>query len=1182
MKRLHVGFVKTDSVNRRRTVTGLFVFLLAVATLGTVAISPLLSAQAQDPTDTTLSDDFLKSADGSALEKQSSQEALWTGQKVTPSADKRSATVTQSMYTTGNVGNGAAKPTDLVFVLDVSYSMNASLSSMMNGVKALIKSTQEQSDPAVCQANLGANCKLTAPVNNRISVVLFSGAGRDAANSVVAPTMTYPFNTYPGLATPQSVSDDTSGAFISMTDSTATSTLISDLGKVAVNNASGKTNVLQAIKNGANQGKFTANGSATQTGDGMKQAYDVLNGQGDSDHAKQVILFTDGVPGNNDWTKRNTGNNNTDAAYQSSEAIKYANQMANSLGATVYSAGYFSDSTGTMGSDWWDSESDWETTDFTNFTAGAYDPALTKRFLEMVSSNISFSDSVLADGYATPLMNTKEGTDWTLKVNDADSDYIRFATQASELEDMFSNMIPKVDKAGVALDSNAVINNLVATGFNVPRDSSGAIDTAAIKVYEEAATDPGDSAGGTSPTFDNSFVELAPNAASSDTVTVSASDDAAHPGYRVTGWDFAGNYIGTHTSGSEATGSAAGGTGSSTSGGSGDAFYGRRLVIQYTVSADTNTDGDDLTLNDVSGGAGSSGIVEGDITAAFGTMTMDVPPLADNSWIPGCTVDASAGVCLGKRVDKVSGSDTDFTVTLSVYALGSLNSAGKDTVTNSAITDATNIVDFPSGYFSVAKNASDVRMWEQKATLYNASTGAVKFADPLDQSAPNLSNGTDGISVTFPGAAKSGYAGSNKIYGPEVSGWGLATNYVGEHSDSASAGNYGKRIIIQFTEKMNSTFLGGKKVPMNWVDMSGLTDDAPGSSATYLAKFPSVTKDFPLSSEAIKLRSGKAYYGGTYDLENVVRVQDGSELKFDQHPDGTRDNDYVDIKFTMMKMPIADPENGFPGGSQTTVVMSVWRLEHGTTEGVETPISTDGKEMTVGMNDITLTAAGMAEFADGSSTSPSMLGPATTTIYTMTPQVKVKDSSISLGSTTKVSDNIDGWTWHNATLSDDQLSALPLASDKVTGASGKDSSPLDVEVTCVRSGCQSGAVADNDASLTPETTANLTVTGLKLKNASGTSIEATLDGDMALSVVADHSTVSDDDKSSALVASDADSSFDPTADANFSIYVLAQRVSSLPLTGGMGTGRMFLILALGLLLVALVALPVALFLRLRR
>jgi hypothetical protein len=479
-------------------------------------------------------------------------------------------------------------------------------------------------------------------------------------------------------------------------------------------------------------------------------------------------------------------------------------------------------------------------------------------------------------------------------------------------------------------------------------------------------------------------------------------------------------------------------------------------------------------------------------------------------------------------------------------------------VTNASVTDASVVADFVSGYFTTDATTSNIKVWEQAATGYASDGTTMQFYG--DQNSI-----TDSNYVTL-----GSVLGDS---GPVEKGWKIATNYVGQHSDTATSGNYGKRIVIQFTEKLRSGFLGGNKVPTNFTKYSGVVNETPSdttNSSSYLATFPNTTYDYPLSSETLKISDAKAYYGGTYNFENVIRTVDGSELKFPARPDGTRDNDYVDIKLTLMSQPLPDVNGGYPGGVPTFTVVSVWLLTHGTTEGVETPITTDGKKVSVSTNDVTLYASGTAQFADGSTTNPPTITPTPATIYTLMPRVNVKDTKLNLGSSTTLAQNITGWDWWSPTQNSN-LSSLPLASENVTGASGASSSASDVVVSRIQGGCATGdtscptgTVADNSASITPQTDTDYTVTGLNLKAATSGTL-STLAPSGGLLVTTDHS-IATQDVINGSAQNDGTATLDP--DNSFTMYVMLPTVSQLPLTGASETGRMFLLMAAAMLVIA--------------
>ncbi|MCI1984516.1 MAG: VWA domain-containing protein [Bifidobacteriaceae bacterium] len=1115
-----------------------------------------------------------------AQEAPAGNKNVYVSQKVVPEEDNRSATVTTSQYVTGGVGQGDAIGSDIVLLLDVSNSMNnaggtstTSMAAMQAAVNNFIDTVHNQSVDGV---------------DNKVAVVVFAGIFHD---SVIAPTRTFPLSPGGGQ-TPdanalQSMVTGGAGSPMETMKSQISALAIQETDIIDTNfykrygDGSSTTDPLSGVKTT----KYLAPGAETETGNGVEKAYDILKAAHaqNSDRNQELVVFTDGLPGVGEWTQQGcsaaapatctkpsnstytpvsangadtAAEESSDPLLQANTAIQYANKIKNELSATVFVAPLIIPATNSKTKEinkdeWtttsqWDNDAAWETADITNPADNTADPAkrnaLTKRFVELMSSNTQFTDP------ATASMTSAKNVDWTLEEKDPESDYLRFATSPDDLADMFSNMIPDVNKAGVKLDAGGKIDTYLSSNFQFPEGFNAATD---IQICAEPASGLNSD---NSPSFDRSIITCGITDVSATAVT----DASGHSGFEVTGWNFADNYIGTHL---DDTGKA-----------ESDTNFGSRLIVRYQVDATDDAEGDGLDITATTTNAGTtiplSSITEsGKTYATYALATMNVDPLVDNSWIPGCEVRQS-GLCLGKDVTKID--DTHFTVTLSAYATGSVKN-NVDTVDDPTVTNSLNISDFPTGYFTVPQSVSDIHVWQQKATGLSADDSTPKFYDQLDESAPNLASEKD-VDVSLPGIAATGYTGTEKIYGPEVSNWPLATNYVGLHTDSATTQNYGKRLIIQFTETVRGTFLGGAKVPTNWTDMSGVTSDAPGSAGKYLAKFPQQDPvSIPLKQDAFQLSDAKAYLGGNYDFDGIVRDAQGKELTFPDHADGTKDDDFVNILILLTSVPIDESTPGQPGGSGTYPVIAQWELNSGDTEGAARITSNKDGVIPVDKDGFVLSKAfaGISSIDSPMSVKPLNLDPIT--IYTMTPQVSVKDSAIDIGKSTKLSNNVS-WEWGNATKSADDLAKLPLASEIVTGASGKDGSVADVSINCVQGGCTK-VTADTTASFSPLTNANFTVTDVTLKSTRANSVKVSAAKADALTVTADHTTVSNPDKESSFVddaASSVTSVFDPEGSANFTVYVLPVKLSALPLTGGMGTGRTFLLVAVAMVLVAAV------------
>ena len=986
------------------------------------------------------------------------------------------------------MGDGAAIGTDIVLLLDMSSSMNTNdvVGNLIIAVNNYLEKVKEQS----------AN-----GVPNRVSIIIFSGTGKTAEMS---PTLA--LNTF----------GDGSASDTSLMTSVPNVTRLE--AKVSTLLTCQSNTSAQCLSTPvSNPNPYRAPGKNTQTGDGVKAAYDEMSSKSLEDQAKQVVLFTDGVPGADDHDKWSDAGCSTagtcaqvaDPQHQADTAIQYAAKLKSELNVTVNTVAMIQNST-------------WDTADFTadtTWTTASLDAkanvdqnAFTKRFMELVSSNVTFSGDPSAAS-----MDSQKGTDWTLNTSDDSgaNGVAHFASTPGELKDIFSNMIPKVDQAGAALDAKAVAAIYPSADFTLPTDSSGAVDTSTIAVYEEKVASLDSDTG--EPTFTGNIVPATG-------VTISAATDAdGNAGFSLTGWDYTKKYVGTHTDASLGLGS--------------------RLIIRYTQKATRAAD----TSAQISVTSASSSISEGTLSATYTSPTVQLTALADNTWIPDCT-SVSDGLCLGKSA--VLGSDKKtVTITLSAYATGSVV-GGADTPSNSEVTAQSQIDDFATAYFSTTAVPNDVSVWEQDASEIG-SDGTVYF----DKAATRITQDVDYKITAATDKGDDGYV---------LSGWNIAQNYVGEHTDSATTANYGKRIVIQFSETVKSAFLGGNGVPTNVAAISGVTSDtASGTGADYVGTFPIKTVNIPLNK--LTLGDAKAYETGNYDVAKVVRTATGAALTSDPSPDGSLMNDYVDIALTFMKKP-DDPK-------YDSEVFMIWNLPHGASGGTYTNISTNPNATQAGALNVEVSAMGqISSLNQVSADSPdaknnvsvlTLTDSAAATVYTLTPHVSVKDSAAALGTSVSLSGNVVNWKWWN-TEKDSDLSNLPLASEKVTGRSG-DGSAADVAISCVQGDCP----ADGSDKLAITTSSDFGINSVLLRAGSGdTARETEATAPDGVAVSNDRTAVSADDQAAAIKAEGATV---PAAGSDFTIYALGSTVSSLPLTGAAGTGRWLLGLGLGFAIVAAIA-----------
>jgi hypothetical protein len=274
-------------------------------------------------------------------------------------------------------------------------------------------------------------------------------------------------------------------------------------------------------------------------------------------------------------------------------------------------------------------------------------------------------------------------------------------------------------------------------------------------------------------------------------------------------------------------------------------------------------------------------------------------------------------------------------------------------------------------------------------------------------------------------------------------------------------------------------------------------------------------------------------------------------------------NDYVDIQLIFTKKP-DDPK-------YNAEVFMVWNLSHGSATGTYRNISPNPNAAQAGPLNVDISASGRISSVNQNSSDTknnlsvlSMEGDAAATVYTLTPQVTVKDSKAALGTEVSLPSNVVSWKWWNAER-DSDLSDLPLASEKVTGRSGQDGSAADVTLACVQGDCP----ANGGDKVILTTSSDFKVAGVNLRAGTGdTARDSSADAPDGLTVLNDHSAVSADDQAAAVKAEGATV---PADGSDFTIYALGSMVSALPFAGAVETGRSMLMLGAGFALVAALA-----------
>lgn len=322
---------------------------------------------------------------------------------------------------------------------------------------------------------------------------------------------------------------------------------------------------------------------ATNAGAGMQQA-ESLMGSGynyngiNTLRQKVVILFTDGVPS----AKETEGNRfNVDTA---NEAIVSAKKLKNK-GITIYSVGIFSgvnpdqlygDCNGNVGDRWG------KTKLFVVGDVSDVDIPAGNRFLNYVSNNFANAEEIGLESTDWWLLASHIGWEITKNATRSSSNYYITAKDSASLNQVFTKISNNIQMSDIDLGSNAVVKDVVSQYFDVPTAAND------VRLYTAAAKEDG--------TFEDR-VEI------SD-VDMQVSIDGQT--VSVTGFDFNANFI-------------------SASPKDGDANYGKKLIIEYTIAPkDGFLGGNGVPTGDVE----QSGVYDKDnkeIKALDDAVPVDVP-----------------------------------------------------------------------------------------------------------------------------------------------------------------------------------------------------------------------------------------------------------------------------------------------------------------------------------------------------------------------------------------------------------------------------------------------------------------------------------------------------------------------------------------------------------------------------
>jgi hypothetical protein len=538
--------------------------------------------------------------------------------------------------------------------------------------------------------------------------------------------------------------------------------------------------------------------------------------------------------------------------------------------------------------------------------------------------------------------------------------------------------------------------------------------------------------------------------------------------------------------------------------------------------------------------------------------------VVDNYVDPGfpttCVTDGN--MCVGKQISDVTtaadGKRTA-TVTLTAYLNGTSTGAADTTVN-----DKTKLADFASAYFGTDADSRNVKVWEQSASKLGSTVefhrNPVLLSDPakamVSMQTQVVYNGADnapGIQVQATPSA-TGNPGFN------VQGWNYVTNYVGAH---ASSSNLGKRLVVQFTESVDDCFIGGSNVPSNEESTPGIYTTAAASGTTFpgpnykqIAQFEDPTVKVPASAACATFADGKAYDLGSLDngangLSSLIRSFDGTKA-FTFGKIGETDLQYNQFATTTFILLNKD----------TGAKIAKYVIPGAQTGGDPTFTWLDDSVKVQGTKDVTYSILESVTFDDTGDTfdvTPTSGNEAT--VYALVPTLSASDSVTSAGEETSLTQSITGfdWRWIGATSAGDKKNDVSLVVSEKPGV--KKLVYGLVRGTTPSAGTTGGTV---NATVAPTENSDFKA-GVILTTAASADGTTVYPADIDRGLVTrSNGDVADGDKISSF-SNGHDTEFD---DYDFRIWVTGQKVSSLPLTGGLGTGRIFLMVCAGMALIA--------------
>jgi hypothetical protein len=536
--------------------------------------------------------------------------------------------------------------------------------------------------------------------------------------------------------------------------------------------------------------------------------------------------------------------------------------------------------------------------------------------------------------------------------------------------------------------------------------------------------------------------------------------------------------------------------------------------------------------------------------------------VVDNYVDPGfpTTCVTVGNMCVGKEVSAVTtaadGKRTA-TVTLTAYETGTTSGAA-----DTSVNDKTKLADFASAYFGTDGDSRKVKVWEQSASKLGTT---VEFhRNPVLLSDPNTALMSTPAMAIYPGNDDStgiqvqSTPSATGNPGFNVQNFDYAENYVGARSGS---GNLGKRLVVQFVETVDDCFIGGNDVPSNEASTPGIYTTAgenasfPSSAYKQIAQFDDPEVDVPASAACATFSDGKAYDlgaldSGTAGLSSLIRSADGSSA-FSFGKIGSNNLQYN--QFATTTFTFTNKATGKEVATYTIPSAQIggnpvfkWTDDSAKIQGT--------KDVTYAISEsVTLGADGPVDVTPTSGNE--------VTVYALVPTLSAADSVTSVGEETSLTQSVTkfDWRWIGATTAGDKKSDVSLVVSEKPAVQKLVYSL--VRGTTPSAGTTGGTV---NTTVAPSENSDFKA-GVVLTTAASAGGTTVYPADIDRSLVTrSNGDVVDGDKISSF-SNGHDTEFD---DYDFRIWVTGQKVSSLPLTGGLGTGRIFLMVCAGMALIA--------------